>query len=358
MWRGPGRSRFAVGETKVPLDDAAADAGHRRGDGASELRAPLRHAAASFGPRLHYAASYGPAFGHAGRFGPAFTVARGLPSRGGRRYLPSVSVALGDVLARGEVVVLTGAGVSTDSGIPAYRDEDGKWVQSAPMQFRDFVGPELARKRYWARSMVGWERMAKAAPNPAHRAFAELERRGWLRLLITQNVDGLHSAAGNSRVIDLHGRLDRVICLGCQRLSPRQELQERLVADNAEFLGHSFVARADGDVELAADYERFRVAPCLDCGGMLKPDVVFFGENVPAPRVEQAMAALEGATALVIAGSSLMVFSGFRFARAAARLAVPIVVLNRGKTRADDMAALRLDGNVGELLEGALRAAS
>lgn len=291
-----------------------------------------------------------------------------LPLRSGGVTLPPWHAAVArynqgvkqlfDVLAGGEVVALTGAGVSTDSGIPAYRDEEGRWVQSAPMQFRDFVGSELARKRYWARSMLGWERMEQAAPNAAHLSFAELERRGWLRLLITQNVDGLHSAAGSERVVDLHGRLDRVICLGCRRLSSRQALQARLVADNPDFLGHSFVTRADGDVELAADYERFRLVPCAECGGTLKPDVVFFGENVPAPRVEQAMAALEGARALVIAGSSLMVFSGFRFARAAARLGVPIVVLNRGKTRADELAALRLDGNVGELLGGALRVAS
>jgi NAD-dependent SIR2 family protein deacetylase len=266
--------------------------------------------------------------------------------------------ALADWLAQGDVVVLTGAGVSTDSGIPAYRDEDGRWKQSAPMQFRDFVGTALARQRYWARSMVGWARMAQAQPNDAHRALAAMEHSGMLRLLITQNVDGLHSAAGSENVIDLHGRLDRVICLDCKALSPRSELQARLAADNAEFLGQDFIARADGDVELSVDYERFRVAPCLACGGVLKPDVVFFGENVPAPRVERAMASLDGARALVIAGSSLMVFSGFRFARAAARLGVPIAVVNRGKTRADDLAALRVAGNVGEVLEGALRAAS
>jgi NAD-dependent SIR2 family protein deacetylase len=265
-------------------------------------------------------------------------------------------LALPSIFAAGDVVVLTGAGVSTDSGIPAYRDEEGNWVQSAPMQFRDFVGSELSRRRYWARSMVGWERMARAQPNAAHRAFAELERRGALRLLITQNVDGLHSVAGSERVVDLHGRLDRVICLSCKDLSSRSELQARLVADNAEFLTEKFVVRADGDVELAIDYERFRLSACTACGGVLKPDVVFFGENVPAPRVEQSMNALEGATALVIAGSSLMVFSGFRFARAAARSGVPIVILNRGKTRADELAALRLDGNVGELLAQALDA--
>jgi NAD-dependent SIR2 family protein deacetylase len=265
---------------------------------------------------------------------------------------------LSRVLAQGEVVVLTGAGVSTDSGIPAYRDEEGRWKQSAPMQFRDFVGTNLARQRYWARSMVGWARMARALPNQAHRALSELEQLGLLRLLITQNVDGLHSAAGSQNVVDLHGRLDRVICLGCKALSSRVELQQRLVADNPEFLEHAFVTRADGDAELSADYERFRLCACQACGGVLKPDVVFFGENVPAPRVEQAMASLEGARALVIVGSSLMVFSGFRFARAAARQGVPIVVVNLGKTRADELSALRVAGNVGQVLEKAVRAVS
>ena len=266
--------------------------------------------------------------------------------------------ALAALLRAGDVVVLTGAGVSTDSGIPAYRDEAGQWKQSPPMQFRDFTGSELSRQRYWARSMVGWQRMAAASPNAAHHALAEWERRGALRLLITQNVDGLHSAAGSELVIDLHGRLDRVICLSCRELSPRVELQARLVDKNPEFLGQSFVARADGDVELAVDYERFQLAACAACGGVLKPDVVFFGENVPAARVESAMAALNGARALVIAGSSLMVFSGFRFARAASRLGVPVVVVNRGKTRADEMSALRVAGNVGQVLSETLVAAS
>ena len=266
--------------------------------------------------------------------------------------------ALAAWLVAGEVVALTGAGISTDSGIPAYRDEEGRWKQSAPMQFRDFAGSHAARQRYWARSMVGWERMARAQPNAAHSALAEMERRSMLRLLITQNVDGLHRAAGSANVVDLHGRLDRVVCLGCQRLSPRAELQRRLVVDNADFVGQSFVARADGDVELAVDYARFRVATCTDCGGLLKPDVVFFGENVPAARVATAMSALDGARALLVIGSSLMVFSGYRFARTAARLGIPIAVINRGKTRADDLSALRLDGNVGQLLQDALRAAS
>jgi NAD-dependent SIR2 family protein deacetylase len=268
---------------------------------------------------------------------------------------------LAELLAAGDVVVLTGAGVSTDSGIPDYRDEDGQWKQSPPMQLREFTSSEHARQRYWARSLVGWERMAAARPNRAHTALAEMERRGYLRLLITQNVDGLHSAAGSQRVVDLHGRLDRVICLGCRRLSPRSELQARLVADNAYFVaelaGRSVPQRADGDVDLAVDYGVFRLVSCAACGGVLKPDVVFFGENVPPERVQTAMAALEGARALVIAGSSLMVFSGYRFARAASRLGVPIIVVNRGKTRADDLSTLRLAGNAGELLEQGLQAA-
>jgi NAD-dependent SIR2 family protein deacetylase len=252
---------------------------------------------------------------------------------------------------------LGGAGVSTESGIPAYRDEEGRWMQSAPMQYREFASSELARKRYWARSMIGWPRMADAKPNPAHRALAELERRGLLRLLITQNVDGLHSAAGSSQVIDLHGRLDRVVCLQCGALSARAELQERLVAANPELVGQRYVAaRADGDVELSIDYARFEVVACASCGGVLKPDVVFFGENVPAARVASAMAALEGARSLLIVGSSLMVFSGLRFARAAARLGVPIAIVNRGRTRADELSKWRFAGDVGGLLEGALRA--
>ena len=228
-------------------------------------------------------------------------------------------------------------------------------MQSAPMQFREFVSSELARQRYWARSMVGWQRMASAQPNRAHRALMALEQRGLLRLLITQNVDGLHSVAGSAKVIDLHGRLDRVICLGCRRVSPRAELQARLVEGNAAFLSHDHVARADGDVELSADYASFEVVPCPACGGILKPDVVFFGENVPAARVQVAMDSLVGARALLIAGSSLMVFSGFRFARAAARLGVPIIIVNRGKTRADELSTLRVTGDAGELFEAALR---
>src|SRR6478609_7330607 len=257
-----------------------------------------------------------------------------------RTQADSKLTELAELLSAGNAVVLSGAGVSTDSGIPAYRDEEGRWKQSAPMQFRDFTSSVLSRQRYWARSMVGWERMARAQPNRAHRALAELEQRGALRLLITQNVDGLHSAAGSRQVVDLHGRLDRVICLDCAQVSPRAELQAQLAAKNPEFFGQSYTARADGDVELAVDYARFELVPCASCGGTLKPDVVFFGENVPAARFQVAMAALEAARALLIVGSSLMVFSGYRFARAAARLGIPIAIVNQGKTRADELAAL------------------
>jgi NAD-dependent SIR2 family protein deacetylase len=271
-------------------------------------------------------------------------------------YEASIS-ALADLLDRGDAVVLTGAGMSTDSGIPAYRDEEGRWQQKAPMQHQEFVGSELARQRYWARSIVGWPVMARAKPNRAHIALAELERLGRLRLLITQNVDSLHGAAGSHGVVELHGRLDQVVCLNCKSESPRSELQTRLIADNPDFVSGSFSSRADGDAELSVDCSRFRVPPCARCGGVLKPDVVFFGENVPRSRVKEATEAIESARSLLIAGSSLILFSGFRFARLAARSGVPIAIVNRGKTRADELSSLRIEGNVGDVLDGVLEAA-
>jgi len=254
-------------------------------------------------------------------------------------------------VAEGGVCVLSGAGVSTDSGIPDYRDEHGAWKGREPVQFRDFVGSQAARKRYWARSMVGFPLLSNAAPNLAHRALSALEARGALSLLITQNVDGLHQRAGSSEVVDLHGRIDQVVCLGCGALTARTELQSELALRNSEFVNAAASAKPDGDAELGAvDYERFRVVPCADCAGVLKPDVVFFGESVPAPRVSRALSALERSRLLLIVGSSLMVFSGYRFARAAARLGVPIAIVNRGKTRADDVAALKISAGAGAVL--------
>ena len=270
--------------------------------------------------------------------------------------LASNIAQLRERLAAGGVFVLSGAGVSTDSGIPDYRDEHGAWKGRAPIQYREFVGSDAVRKRYWARSMLGFPLISSAAPNAAHHALAELEARGALSLLVTQNVDGLHHRAGSNRVVDLHGRLDQVRCLGCGALTARAALQSELVARNPDFSRASAVAKPDGDAELSdVDYQRFEIAACRACGGMLKPHVVFFGENVPAERVTRSMAALEQAKLLLIVGTSLMVFSGFRFARAAARLGVPIAIVNRGITRADDLSALTLQGNVGEILSEVAR---
>lgn len=254
-------------------------------------------------------------------------------------------------LARGEVMVLTGAGVSTDSGIPAYRDESGAWKGRAPIQFREFVGSEGARKRYWARSLRGFQWLASAAPNAAHRALAELEQRGCLSLLVTQNVDGLHRVAGSKALVELHGRIDQVVCLGCGAITERAALQSELLSRNGSFAEAVAHIKPDGDAELESmDYDQFQVVPCAQCQGMLKPNVVFFGENVPAPRVLQAMTALEQSRRLLVIGSSLTVFSGYRFARAAARHGIPIALLNQGKTRADELATLALNGNAGTLL--------
>lgn len=259
-------------------------------------------------------------------------------------------------MAQGRIFVLTGAGVSTDSGIPAYRDERGAWKGRQPIQYRDFVASEAVRRRYWARSMLGFPLMASATPNVAHHALAQLEGRSALSLLVTQNVDGLHHLAGSGNVVDLHGRLDQVRCLGCGALTERAALQSELVERNPDFVRASATVKPDGDAELSdVDYERFEIVACSTCGGMLKPHVVFFGENVPAERVTRAMAALEQARLLLIAGTSLMVFSGFRFARAAARFGVPIAIVNRGFTRADELSALKIEGNVGEILSEAAR---
>jgi NAD-dependent SIR2 family protein deacetylase len=259
-------------------------------------------------------------------------------------------------LGQGGVFVLSGAGVSTDSGIPGYRDEHGAWKGRAPIQYREFVGSETARKRYWARSSIGFRLIEQAAPNPAHHALRALELRGSLSLLVTQNVDGLHRRAGSVKLVDLHGRLDQVRCLGCEALTSRAALQSELMDRNPEFARASATFKPDGDAELAdVDYERFRIVACAHCGGMLKPHVVFFGENVPAERVREAMSALEASRSLLIVGSSLMVFSGLRFARTAARLGLPIAIVNRGVTRADELSRLKLNGDVGEILSGVVR---
>jgi NAD-dependent SIR2 family protein deacetylase len=256
-----------------------------------------------------------------------------------------------DVLTGRPLVALTGAGLSTDSGIPDYRGPGSP--PRKPMTYTEFVSGPDAQRRYWARSHVGWDRVARAQPNSGHHAVAGLERAGVLFGVITQNVDGLHGAAGTRAVIDLHGRLADVVCLACRRISPRDELQRRLTALNPGFAAAPQVETApDGDAVLAS-VEGFRLAACTGCGGALKPDVVFFGENVPRGRVARAyelVDALEGAGALLVAGSSLTVMSGLRFVRHAHKLGVPVVIVNRGATRGDELADVLVDRGCSETL--------
>lgn len=244
------------------------------------------------------------------------------------------------------LLVLTGAGCSTGSGIPDYRDREGQWKRAEPLRYQAFVGDARLRQRYWARSLIGWPRLAAARPNAAHRALAELERRGGVELLLTQNVDGLHQAAGSEAVLDLHGRIDAVRCLACAHRQPRQQLQAELLALNPDWAALSAATAPDGDADLdGLDFSGFQVPPCPDCGGLLKPDVVFFGENVPGARVETALRELAAADALLVLGSSLMVYSGYRYAQAAAEQGKPIAAVNLGRTRADPLLSLKLDGD-------------
>jgi NAD-dependent SIR2 family protein deacetylase len=258
---------------------------------------------------------------------------------------PGVSTdALVDFIDRHpRLFVLTGAGCSTDSGIPDYRDADGEWKRQRPIMFQDFIANERARKRYWARSLAGFRRLRYARPNEAHYSLASLERRGRIAQLVTQNVDGLHQAAGSQNVIDLHGRIDTVRCLGCERRSSREQLQRELARRNPEFAALDAVTAPDGDADLeAVAFETFDVPACEMCGGLLKPDVVFFGEGVPAGRVQNAMTTIECSDAMLVVGSSLMVYSGYRFVRAMADAGKPIAAINLGHTRADDLFTLKI----------------
>ncbi len=240
--------------------------------------------------------------------------------------------------------VLTGAGCSTASGIPDYRDADGGWKRAQPVTYQAFMGEAATRRRYWARSLVGWRHFGQARPNGTHHALAALEAQGRLGVLLTQNVDGLHQAAGSRHVIDLHGRLDQVRCMGCEARLPRVEFQRALETHNPGWATLDASQAPDGDADLEqASFDDFVVPTCPHCGGMLKPDVVFFGENVPRPRVADAQAALEQADAVLVVGSSLMVYSGFRFVQAAARAGLPVAALNRGRTRADDLLSLKVE---------------
>ncbi len=250
------------------------------------------------------------------------------------------------------LLVLTGAGCSTAAGIPDYRDTDGAWKRAAPMRYQLFVGEALARQRYWARSMVGWRTMAQARPALAHRALAQLEAAGHVELLVTQNVDGLHGQAGSACVIDLHGRIDTVCCLGCGQRQPRLALQRDLLRRNPQWATREALAAPDGDADLEAlDFSGFDVPGCSSCGGMLKPDVVFFGESVPRERVAAVREALARSDALLVAGSSLMVYSGYRFVEDAVAAGKPVLVVNQGRTRADAVLSLKVEYDVGAALE-------
>lgn len=240
--------------------------------------------------------------------------------------------------------VLTGAGVSTNSGIPDYRDSHGNWKRTQPVNFQAFMTEAHTRRRYWARSLIGWRRFGQARPNDAHRALARLEANGRCAMLLTQNVDRLHQSAGHQQVIDLHGRLDLVRCMGCGRKTSRSEFQNVLAGMNREWLALDAADAPDGDADLDhADFSSFNVPACEDCGGILKPDVVFFGENVPRDVVASAQDHLANADAMLIVGSSLMVYSGFRFVQEAARRQIPIAAVNLGRTRADDLLTLKVE---------------
>jgi len=267
--------------------------------------------------------------------------------------------ALADAARGGGVVVLSGAGISTDSGIPDYRGPDGALRRHSPMTFQEFTAGPAGPRRHWARSFVGWRHVAAAAPNAAHRAVAALEEAGFVDGVVTQNVDGLHQAAGSRAVVELHGSLDVVVCLACGDRSDRWELDDRLRARNPAFARLAAAAIAagevnpDGDVALPEEaVARFRVVGCRACGGDLKPDVVFFGEGVPRERVRRCEAMVDAARLLLVAGSSLTVMSGHRFVLRAAARGIPVAIVNRGPTRGDEHAAIRLDRPLGEVLPG------
>jgi NAD-dependent SIR2 family protein deacetylase len=260
--------------------------------------------------------------------------------------------ALARLVGAGDVVVLSGAGLSTESGIPDYRGPSGVARRHTPMTYQAFIRDPQARRRYWARSHLGWRTIARAAPNAGHRAVARLQHAGLVSDVITQNVDGLHTAAGSGAVVELHGRLDEVVCLDCGNLTSREELDRRLREANPGFDAQVATVNPDGDVELPDEaVARFRTVDCGICGtGMLKPDVVFFGETVPAARVADCFARVERARSLLVLGSSLTVMSGRRFVIRAAKLGIPVVIANQGPTRGDGYAALTVDAPLGRLL--------
>ena len=258
-----------------------------------------------------------------------------------------------DVVAAGNVLILSGAGLSTESGIPDYRGPTGLARRTTPMTYQTFTASQDARRRYWARSHLGWRHIGQAVPNLGHHAVAELGRRRLLAGVITQNVDGLHQAAGAAGVTELHGSLHQVVCLSCGQRTARTDLHRRLAAANPGWDAGPALINPDGDAVLTdGATESFRVVDCASCDGVLKPDVVFFGENVPRPRVQACYAMVEQASSLVVLGSSLTVMSGFRYVRHAAKVPVPVpvVIVNQGATRGDAYAAATLDAPLGRVL--------
>lgn len=248
-----------------------------------------------------------------------------------------------DALGAGGVLVLSGAGISTESGIPDYRGEGGSLSRHSPMTYQDFTADAQARRRYWARSHLGWRTFGRARPNAGHRTVAAFGRHGLLSGVITQNVDGLHQAAGSEDVVELHGSLDRVVCLSCGAFSPRRELARRLAEANADFAPVAAGLNPDGDADLTDEQVGdFRVMPCALCGGILKPDVVFFGEAVPPGSVEHCRRLVREAASLLVLGSSLTVMSGLRFVRQADQAGKPVLIVNQGPTRGDRHAATRV----------------
>ncbi len=264
---------------------------------------------------------------------------------------PAGLAALTDLVADGDTLVLSGAGLSTESGIPDYRGPTGAARPSTPMTYQAFTGDPQARRRYWARSHLGWELIASARPNAGHRAVADLQQAGLLTGVVTQNVDGLHGAAGARDVVELHGALSRVACLTCGGRTARSELDARLREANAGWQAEVLGVHPDGDVDLAEhELAGFTPVDCRACGGVLKPDVVFFGETVPADRVARCFALVEAAGALVVLGSSLTVMSGYRFVLRARKVGLPVAIVNAGPTRGDALADVRVDAPLGRVL--------
>jgi NAD-dependent SIR2 family protein deacetylase len=269
---------------------------------------------------------------------------------------PPAGVAhLAEMVGKGSVLVLSGAGISTASGIPDYRGPTGRLRNALPMTFDRFTASARERQRYWARSHLGWQQVARARPNAAHHAVASLDHAGLLTGTVTQNVDGLHTLAGSTDVVDLHGRLDAVVCLDCGDRRPRLELMLRLDVLNPGFRDRFCTdgpsLRPDGDVRLPEDaVAGFRTVGCRRCGGVLKPDVVFFGEHVPPARFRRSLALLDASSLLLVLGSSLTVGSGFRFVTAARRRGVPVAIVTRGATRGDPYAAIKLEAWLADVL--------